>query len=89
MILECTDCKNCLSFGNGFRVACGHPKLGADEVFAYYPLYTRDASLCEEFEQDDPIAFREEEINAAVEMFGDDILSLRKYAHKKGRISHE
>lgn len=84
MILECTDCTHCISYGFGFRIACGHPDLQADEVYKYHPVGDKNAELCSGFEEGEPeVEIGEEEINAAVEMYGDDVSSLRKYASRQ------
>jgi hypothetical protein len=84
-IYECTDCKHCVSFGFGFRVACGCPDLPADEVYKYAPVDPRQKSAenCSGYNDGQCKEFPESDINKAVEMFGDDVLSLRKWAELK------
>ena len=84
MILECTDCENCISYGFGFRIACGHPSLPADEVYKYLPVGDKDAMRCSEFVDDNPrVELPEADIDKAVELYGDDVSSLRKYAEAR------
>lgn len=49
MIYECTDCKHCANFEDGFRVFCLHPDLPSDEVCKYHPVGNGDASRCSGF----------------------------------------
>lgn len=82
-IYECTDCKHCLSFGFGFRIACGHADLPADEVDKYSPVVDyKNARDCDKYDDGDPKEFPERDIDKAVEMFGDDVSSLRKWAER-------
>jgi hypothetical protein len=86
MIMECTDCEHCISYGDGFRIACGHSDLPDDYVYRYYPVGKGDASRCSGFEEGDPkIEMSMDDIDKAVELFGDDISSLRKYAIQKSK----
>lgn len=79
-VYECTDCEHCISFGWGFRIACGHKDLPANEVYKYAPLDEHEsADDCAQYTDGFPKEFQESEINKAVEMFGDDVSSLRKY----------
>jgi hypothetical protein len=85
MIMECTDCEHCISYGFGFRIACGHPDLPADEVYKYYPVGDKDAMRCSEFEEGEPkIEKSMDDIDKAVELYGDHVSSLRKYADDAG-----
>ena len=49
MIYECTDCKYCANFHDGFRVFCLHPELESNSVCNYYPVGNKDACHCEGF----------------------------------------
>jgi len=83
-IYECTDCIFCISFGFGFRVACGNAQLPADEVYKYAPVeQTGDANDCDYFVEGNPTEYSEHDITKAVEMFGDDVASLRKWNEQK------
>jgi len=82
-IYECTDCKHCNLFGWGLRMACGHPDLPANEVYKYSPIADyKNAGDCDGYDDGNPKEFKESDIDRAVEMFGDDISSLRKWAEK-------
>lgn len=37
-VYECTDCEHCVSYANGFRIACGNKELPSDAVYRYAPL---------------------------------------------------
>jgi hypothetical protein len=52
MIYECTDCKHCADFHDGFRVICLHPQLDPGEVEKYHPVGDGDAEECDGFEEE-------------------------------------
>ena len=54
MIYECTDCQNCASFDDGWRVYCLAGGLPTERVFEYYPLGVRDAKYCSGFKEGTP-----------------------------------
>lgn len=54
---ECTDCKRCANFSDGFRVICTHPGLPPEEVIKYLPVGEADALNCEKFEEGRPRYF--------------------------------
>jgi len=57
MIYECTDCNNCASFSDGFRIICLSKKYEAEEVFEYQPLGDRNAENCGDFSEGSPQEF--------------------------------
>lgn len=50
MIYECTDCKHCASFADGWRVLCCNPEKPAGSMADYHPVGERDAIRCEGFD---------------------------------------
>jgi len=94
MIYECTDCEHCISYDDGFRIACGHPTLPADEVYKYPPVfyggYSPSTDRCDGFEEGEPeIEMSADDIDRAVEKYGDDVSSLRKYALEEKTITDD
>ena len=66
MVNVCMDCRYCLSFSRGFRIACLHPLLKANTVYNFYPLEGgRDAWECGGFEDGSPIELEMEELYEA------------------------
>jgi len=66
MIYECTDCKLCADFSDGFRVFCLHPDLQPDEVLEYYPLGDNDAMWgCAGFEEGESHMFTWDDLGEA------------------------
>ena len=57
MILECTDCRFCVSFEDGYRVICANPSLTPDAVNEYHPVGEGDAFECMGFSEGDPQEF--------------------------------
>lgn len=58
MIHECTDCRFCVSFEDGYRVICNNPNLPPNEVTKYPPVdRDGDARDCDGFEEGDPEEF--------------------------------
>lgn len=76
MIYECTNCKHCANFHDGFRVICLHPDLPPDEVCEYEPVGDRDASQCDEFI---------EEFIYAHDFSWDNFTEAEKYSEEKYR----
>jgi hypothetical protein len=50
-IYECTDCKHCADFSDGWRVVCLHPTCIPEKVCDYEPVGEKDAQDCEGFEE--------------------------------------
>jgi hypothetical protein len=50
MIYECTDCKWCANFSEGFRIFCLNKELPSEEVCKYYPVGEEDAERCNQFD---------------------------------------
>jgi len=65
MIAECTDCKWCADFENGYRIFCLNPNLPPDEVLKYQPLFDRDASYCKEFYESESFEFIQRDFSEA------------------------
>jgi hypothetical protein len=65
MIMECTDCKWCANFSDGFRIFCLNEKLPSDEVCKYQPLADRDADNCKEFREWSSVDFSWDDFTAA------------------------
>ena len=55
MIMECTDCKYCLDFVDGYRVFCMHPEMPTNAVCNFYPVSDGDAEMCFYFRDDESI----------------------------------
>jgi hypothetical protein len=50
MIYECTDCKYCANFNEGFRVICLSIQQPPNEVCKYFPVGDSPASSCKNFD---------------------------------------
>lgn len=92
MIYECTDCKHCANFSDGFRVFCMHPDLPPDKVCEYHPVGDGDASDCVGFQEgNDPALdfswddFGEAEQDCIDKGLDIDYVNIRKWIeqHKK------
>jgi len=65
MIYECTDCKNCGSFDDGYRIVCLGDELPATQVYEFPPLGTRDIRYCPGFDEGTPREFSMKEFDEA------------------------
>lgn len=57
MIYECTDCQNCASFDDGYRVYCLAANVSSREAYNYFPLGEENAKLCWGFQEGTPVEF--------------------------------
>jgi len=88
IIMECTDCKHCASFGAGTRVACLHPDLPAGNVRLYQPanaLSLRSTTVCRGFKEGLPTEFSLEEISEAYALVRNDCISLYEALRKHAK----
>ena len=69
MIMECTDCKYCLDFVDGYRVFCMHPEMSPNAVCDFYPVGDSDAEMCPRFRDDNPMSIHSLKRLEAAEAF--------------------
>jgi hypothetical protein len=74
MIYECTDCRWCANFSDGFRVFCLHKNLPPQEVCKYYPVGEEDADRCWNFDENE---YYQEDFS------WDDFTAAEKYSGEK------
>jgi len=89
MIYECTDCKNCASFDDGYRIVCLNWELAADKVYDFQPLGDKDARDCPGFDEGDPHEFSMNDfIEAEAGILDDEIAEegIRRWCMAKDEI---
>jgi hypothetical protein len=85
---DCLDCRYCLSYDSGFRIACSCPLFESKAIYEFLPLGTRDAEECEGFIYGKPVSLSDLDLEKATEDIDnteyEDLLV--QYAVKKGLL---